>query len=77
MQRSRSHVDGATLRKLRAERLINRAELSRQSGVSYRHLQFIENGEAGASDITAHKIATALGVSVEALAPRTPEQMSA
>ena len=61
-------VDGPTVRRLRAERLINRAELSRRSGVSYPFLCDIETGRKRASDITAHKIANALGVSVERLA---------
>lgn len=65
------HVDGPTVRRLRAERLINRAELSRMSGVSYPFLCDIEKGRKGASDITAHKIARALGIPVEELRPPT------
>lgn len=65
------YVDGVRLRKLRAERLINRAELSRRSGVSYRMLSLIETGRGGASDITAHKLAKALDVDVDALSPRS------
>ncbi len=65
-----SPVDGRTVLKLRAERLITRAELSRRSGVSYRHLTYIERGECGASDVTAHKLAKGLGVDVSELGPR-------
>lgn len=59
-----SPVDGRTVRKLRAERLINCAELARRSGVAYSFLREIESGQKRASDITAHKLAKALGVPV-------------
>lgn len=60
-------VDGPTVRRLRAERLINCAELARRSGVAYSFLRDIEAGTKAASDITAHKLATALDVPVEQL----------
>ena len=60
-------VDGKTVRRLRVERLITCAELARRSGVAYSFLRDIEAGLKGASDITAHKLATALDVPVEQL----------
>lgn len=60
-------VDGPTVRKLRAERLINCAELSRRSGVAYSYLREIESGQRAASDVTAHKLAQALDVTVDQL----------
>lgn len=62
-----SPVDGPTVRKLRAERLINCAELARRSKVAYSFLREIEAGQKRASDITAHKLAKALDVTVEQL----------
>ncbi len=60
-------VDGATLKKLRAERLITRVELSRRSGLSYSFLKLVESGGCAASDVSAHRLAKALDVPVEAL----------
>lgn len=64
-------VDGRTVRRLRAERLINCAELARRSGVAYSFLRDIEAGTKAASDITAHKLARALNVTVDQLRPTT------
>lgn len=61
-------VDGATVRRLRAERLINCAELARRAELNYGFLREIEAGTKAASDITAHKLAKALNVPVEQLA---------
>lgn len=69
-------VDGRTVRRLRAERLINCAELARRSGVAYSFLREIEAGVKGASDITAHKLAAALDVPVEALSGKTRTRTS-
>ncbi len=65
-----SLVDGATLKKLRAERLITRVELSKRSGLSYSFLKLVEKGASAASDVNAHKIARALDVPVDKLGPR-------
>ena len=64
-------VDGRTVQRLRAERGWSCAELSRRSGVTDRTIQRIENDEVRGNAVTAHKLATALNVDVDALLPAT------
>lgn len=58
-------VDPAMLVRLVAERGWSLAELARQSGVSYSLIRYVKDGVCQFSDVTAHKIATALGCKPE------------
>lgn len=54
-------IDVARLVELRATRGWTKAELARRSGVSYSMIKYVEAGERQFSDVTAVKIARALG----------------
>jgi transcriptional regulator with XRE-family HTH domain len=53
---------GALLREWRASRRISQLELALQSGMSARHLSYVETGKAKASRETVARLADALGV---------------
>lgn len=58
---------GSSIRRLRQERRLSAAELSRRADVSRRMLSGIESGTANASLVTLDKIARTLGVDFSAL----------
>jgi transcriptional regulator with XRE-family HTH domain len=58
-------IDIAALIAWRARRGMTMAELSRTSGVSYSLIKYVHAGERQFSDVTAHKIAVALGCTAD------------
>lgn len=60
----RRRVDVAKLVALRADRGFSKAELARRSGVSYSMIKYVEAGDSQFSDVTATKIAKALGCTI-------------
>lgn len=58
-------VDVEALVRLRAQKQLTMAELARRSGVSYSLIKYVHAGDRQFSDVTAHRIARALGCAPE------------
>jgi transcriptional regulator with XRE-family HTH domain len=64
--------NGTTIRSIRELQKLSVRGLARRAGCDYSHLSRLERGKAGASRDTTQRIATALGVPVDAIA--TPDE---
>lgn len=61
MSRPRFRIDPEALRSRRAAAVMSRAQLAKETGLSRRRIENIENGDTGTRPETIHALAKALG----------------